>query len=125
MVAAVLVAAVVAWGAPRESPVEAAPPAERVTLFSDSVGLGTRGYFGGAFPADWDATVIGTPALFVGQLESKHVRPTLASAPHLIGDQVLPGSRPTEFDVSNRVSLHGQFKRWHRILRCRAAWDHR
>lgn len=87
--------------------VEAAPVSERVTLFSDSVGLGTRGSFAQAFPPGYDANVFGTPALFVEQLESKHVLPTLAGARHLVGDHVViaagynyPFWDPERFDRS-------------------------
>ncbi|BAN03296.1 hypothetical protein YM304_29820 [Ilumatobacter coccineus YM16-304] len=106
---AVVLAATVAVGAgDSDVPVvEAAPESERVTLFSDSVGLGTRGYFDRAFPASYEANVFGTPALFVEQLESKHVRPTLAGARHLIGDHVViaagynyPYWDPARFDRS-------------------------
>ncbi len=100
-------ATLVMGGADDPPTVEAAPAAERVTLFSDSVGLGTRGYFDKAFPATYEANVFGTPALFVEQLESKHVRPTLTSAPHLIGDHVViaagynyPYWDPERFDRS-------------------------
>lgn len=86
----VIVSTIVTGSIERSAPIaDAAPEAERVTLFSDSVGLGTRGSFDQAFPASYEANVFGTPALFVEQLESKHVRPTLASAPHLIGDHVV------------------------------------
>jgi hypothetical protein len=91
----------------RTNVAEAAPVTERVTLFSDSVGLGTRGYFDQAFPPDWEANVFGTPALFVEQLESKHVVPTLVGARHLIGDHVViaggynyPFWDPERFDRS-------------------------
>ena len=52
-----------------------APPAKRVYVVSDSVGLGAKSAIPAAFPDDWQVTVDGTPALFVEQLLSKHVRP--------------------------------------------------
>lgn len=109
VVCAVAVAATLVVGAGGgDVPVaDAAPESERVTLFTDSVGLGTRGYFDQAFPGSYDANVFGTPALFVEQLESKHVRPTLAGARHLIGDHVViaagynyPYWDPARFDRS-------------------------
>lgn len=105
-----LVAVVAGLGGNPDDPtptVEAAPVSERVTLFSDSVGLGTRGSFAQAFPPGYDANVFGTPALFVEQLESKHVLPTLAGARHLVGDHVViaagynyPFWDPERFDRS-------------------------
>jgi hypothetical protein len=52
---------------------EVAPPSKRVVLISDSVGLGTRGIFPTYFPADWSANVVGTPAMFVEQLQATYV----------------------------------------------------
>lgn len=108
LVAAVAVAATVTVTSDDPAPtVEAAPAAERVTLFSDSVGLGARGSFASAFPPGYDTSVFGTPALFVEQLESKHVLPTLAGARHLVGDHVViaagynyPFWDPARFDRS-------------------------
>lgn len=98
--------AVVGTGTP-SAPASAAPPAERVLLVADSVGLGSRGAFEAAFPPGWEANVIGTPALFVEDLESKHVRPTIAGAPRLVGDHVVvaggynyPYWDPERFDRS-------------------------
>ena len=81
-VAAISVATV-ATDAP---PVGAVTPREkRVMLVTDSVGLGARGVFANAFPADWDAVVVGEPARFVEQLEANFVRPNLFRA----GDHVV------------------------------------
>ena len=63
-----------------------APPAQRVYVVSDSVGLGARTAIPAAFPPGWDVTVDGTPALFVEQLESKHVRDRMATSPSVLGD---------------------------------------
>ncbi len=57
----------------------AAPPEHRVTLFSDSVGLGAAAALPRAFPADWQVNTIGTPAYMVEQLRDRHVIPTLIS----------------------------------------------
>ena len=62
---------------------EAAPVDKRVYVVADSVGLGARGALPGAFPADWQVVLDGTPALFVEQLESKYVRAVPQS---LLGD---------------------------------------
>ena len=56
---------------------------KRVYMVADSVGLGARGALPGAFPADWQVVLDGTPALFVEQLESKYVRAVPQS---LLGD---------------------------------------
>ncbi len=85
----------------------AAPPEHRVTLFSDSVGLGAAAALPGAFPADWQVNTIGTPAYMVEQLRDRHVIPTLMSNPSIIGDHVVIGSGynypywdPARFDRS-------------------------
>lgn len=87
--------------------VEAAPDSQRVLLVSDSVGLGTRGVLDEFFPADWEVNVIGTPAYFVEQLRDRHVAPTLAGAPWMVGDHVViaggynyPFWDPKRFDRS-------------------------
>ncbi|MFN3255065.1 MAG: hypothetical protein ACE37B_05180 [Ilumatobacter sp.] len=109
LVSAVAVSAIVATAAADdEAPVvEAAPTAQRVLLVSDSVGLGTRGVLQTAFPADWEVNVIGTPAMFVEQLEASHVVPTIVGAPSLVGDHVViaggynyPYWDPERFDRS-------------------------
>jgi hypothetical protein len=64
----------------------AAPPEHRVYVVTDSVGLGAKAALPAAFPADWQVTVDGTPALFVEQLESKHVRTRMATTPEVFGD---------------------------------------
>ena len=60
-----------------------------------------------AFPADWQVTVDGTPALFVEQLESKHVRTQMAANPGVFGDYAIvaggynyPFWDPARFDRS-------------------------
>jgi hypothetical protein len=64
----------------------AAPPDHRVYMVTDSVGLGAVNAVRAAFPADWDVTAEGTPALFVEQLESKYVRTRMAETPSVLGD---------------------------------------
>ncbi len=106
VVAALLVA--VATVAPRVAETAvAAPPEHRVTLFSDSVGLGAAGALPRAFPADWQVTTIGTPAYMVEQLRDRHVIQTLATNRSVIGDHVVIGSGynyphwdPARFDRS-------------------------
>lgn len=89
------------------TPAAAAPPEHRVYMVTDSVGLGAKNAVPAAFPADWDVTVDGTPALFVEQLESKHVRPRMASTPGVFGDYAVvaggynyPFWDPDRFDRS-------------------------
>ena len=60
-----------------------------------------------AFPADWQVTVDGTPALFVEQLESKHVRTEMAATSRVFGDYAIvaggynyPFWDPARFDRS-------------------------
>ncbi|MDP2290552.1 MAG: hypothetical protein Q8M22_05145 [Actinomycetota bacterium] len=58
----------------------AAPPqpeaaaANRVFMVSDSVGLGAKGAMPRAFPAGWEVTVTGKPALFVENMVSQYVQ---------------------------------------------------
>ncbi len=85
----------------------AAPPEHRVTLFSDSVGLGAAAALPRAFPPDWQVNTIGTPAYMVEQLRDRHVIPTLTSNRSIIGDHVVIGSGynyphwdPARFDRS-------------------------
>jgi hypothetical protein len=92
---------------PPSGTVEAAPAAHRVLMVSDSVGLGAETALPQAFPADWEVNVIGTPAMFVEQLEASHVRPTLATRPSWVGDHVVvaggynyPYWDPARFDRS-------------------------
>ncbi len=87
--------------------VHAAPPEHRVTLFSDSVGLGAAAALPRAFPVDWQVNTIGTPAYMVEQLRDGHVIPTLTSNRSIIGDHVVIGSGynypywdPARFDRS-------------------------
>lgn len=89
------------------APVELAPASQRVYMVTESVGLGAKGAVERAFPADWQVTVDGTPALFVEQLESKHVRPRLATSPWVFGDSAVvagghnyPYWDPDRFDRS-------------------------
>ncbi|MDO8365068.1 MAG: hypothetical protein Q7V88_19420 [Actinomycetota bacterium] len=50
------------------------PASQRVFMVADSVGLGAKTAMPKAFPADWQVTVTGQPALFVEQLVSKYVQ---------------------------------------------------
>lgn len=87
-----LVAASATFAPPLAGVVDAAPPEHRVTLFSDSVGLGAAAALPRAFPADWQVNTIGTPAYMVDQLLERHVIPTLTSNRSVIGDHVVIGS---------------------------------
>lgn len=76
-------------------------------MVTDSVGLGAKDAVPAAFPADWQVTVDGTPALFVEQLESKHVRSRMATTPDVFGDYAVvaggynfPYWDPARFDRS-------------------------
>jgi len=90
----VVVAAVLASAGPAVSvgaePVpdhtEAAPRDRRVYMVTESVGLGARAAMPVAFGPDWQVTIDGTPALFVEQLESKHVRARMSTDPSVFGD---------------------------------------
>ncbi len=85
---AVALAAVVSSSAlPAPPTAEAAPPEQRVLLISDSVGLGSKGALGRAFPADWDVNVVGTPAYMVDQLRDRYVLPLRGTS--LMGDHVV------------------------------------
>jgi hypothetical protein len=84
-----------------------APPAQRVYMVSDSVGLGAKDYLADAFPADWQVVVDGKPAQFVEKLESLFVAPAIASHPEWFGDHVVvaggynyPYWDPDRFDRS-------------------------
>ena len=88
-------------------PAHAAAAAQRVYMVTDSVGLGAKNAVPAAFPADWQVTVDGTPALFVEQLESKHVRGQMAANPGVFGDYAVvaggynyPYWDPDRFDRS-------------------------
>lgn len=65
------------------------PRSRRVTMFTDSVGLGARYALPDAFPADWQVRVDGHPAEMVGEMEQNFVRPRLASDPGWFGDHVV------------------------------------
>ncbi|MCU1501445.1 MAG: hypothetical protein JWM12_799 [Ilumatobacteraceae bacterium] len=58
-------------------------------MVSDSVGLGAKNAMSAAFPPDWQVTVDGTPALFVEQLLSKHVKGRAATNPSVFGDDAI------------------------------------
>mgnify|MGYP000942933517 CR=1 FL=1 len=47
---------------------EVVPAAQRVFMVADSVGLSAKPAIPGAFPAGWQVTITGQPALFVEQL---------------------------------------------------------
>lgn len=81
-------AAVVVGDAAQPTPATAAgPPAsQRVYVVAESVGLGARTALPAAFPPGWQVTVDGTPAYFVEQLESVHVRGRMASSPAVLSD---------------------------------------
>ncbi len=96
--------AVAASAADAPDAAEAAP--RRVYFVTDSVGLGARAALPAAFPG-WEVVVDGTPALFVEQLESKHVRGRMASTPWVLGDVAVvaggynyPYWDPARFDRS-------------------------
>lgn len=104
---AALVAASSVFAPPVAEVAHAAPPEHRVTLFSDSVGLGAAAALPRAFPADWQVNTIGTPAYMVEQLRDRHVIPTLISDRSIIGDHVViasgynyPHWDPARFDRS-------------------------
>jgi hypothetical protein len=87
--------------------VEIPPESKRVYFVTESVGLGARAALPAAFGADWQVTVDGTPALFVEQLESKHVRQRMATTPDVFGDVAVvaggynyPYWDPARFDRS-------------------------
>ncbi|MCB1001319.1 MAG: hypothetical protein KDB40_18650 [Acidimicrobiales bacterium] len=91
------------------STADAAPASRdrRVYVVSESVGLGARTALPQAFGPEWQVTVDGTPALFVEQLESQHVRRRMATDPSVFGDvAVVAGGHnypywdPARFDRS-------------------------
>jgi hypothetical protein len=91
MIAAVTLAcAVLVAAAPTRSERAGAiaPAEQRVMLVTDSVGLGTRGVLEGFFPADWDVTIVGKPAVFVRDLPGSYIGPNLYRA----GDHVVIGA---------------------------------
>jgi len=105
--AAVLVCAASVLAPPTADIAHAAPPEQRVTLFSDSVGLGAAGALRNAFPADWEVNTFGTPAYMVEMLRDGHVIPQLTSNRSIIGDHVViaggynyPYWDPQRFDRS-------------------------
>lgn len=102
-----LAAASSVFSPPAVEVAHAAPPEHRVTLFSDSVGLGAAGALPRAFPPDWEVNTFGTPAYMVEQLLQGHVIPQLTSNGSVIGDHVVIGSGynyphwdPVRFDRS-------------------------
>ena len=105
--AGALVAASLVFSPSAVEVAHAAPPEHRVTLFSDSVGLGAAAALPRAFPSDWEVNTFGTPAYMVEQLLQGHVIPQLASDRSVIGDHVVIGSGynypywdPARFDRS-------------------------
>lgn len=108
LLAVSFVAATIAGSVAEEAGVaEAAPRSQRVLMVSDSVGLGAKTALPAAFPAHWDVNVIGTPAMFVEQLEASHIKQQLALNPWMFGDHVViaggynyPYWDPARFDRS-------------------------
>jgi hypothetical protein len=107
--AAVFTAAVVVAGTAPPAPATAAEPSasQKVYVVAESVGLGARAALPAAFPPGWQVTVDGTPAYFVEQLESVHVRGRMASSPSVLGDYAVvagghnyPYWDPARFDRS-------------------------
>lgn len=103
----VIAVAAVALVVPGPDPAEAAPVAQRVLVVSDSVGLGAKTAIPNAFPPGWEVNVVGTPAMFVEQLENSHVKPQIAFNPWMVGDHVViaggynyPYWDPARFDRS-------------------------
>lgn len=83
------------------------PPDRRVYMVADSVGLGARTAMPTTFGAGWQVTLDGTPALFVEQMEQRHVRPRMAGSPWVFGDHAVvaggynyPYWDPARFDRS-------------------------
>jgi hypothetical protein len=106
-VAALVVTAAVVAVDTQPPATAAAPRAHRVFRVSDAVGLGAKTALPNAFPADWEVNVVGTPAMFVEQLESSWVKPQLAANPWMFGDHVVvaggynyPYWDPARFDRS-------------------------
>ena len=60
---------------------QAAPASKRVYVITDSVGLGAERALPAAFPPDWQITLDGDAGEFTETLESKYVRPRMASTP--------------------------------------------
>ncbi len=85
LVTAVVGAATAALASPAPDVVNAAPPEHRVTLFTDSVGLGAKNALPKAFPADWEVNTRGEPALFTHKALQKQIIPNS----YLIGDHVV------------------------------------
>lgn len=86
--AVLMVAAIGGAGTPATVTAET-PRSRRVTMFTDSVGLGAKDALPRAFPADWQVRVDGEPAEMVGQMERNFVRPRLATDPEWFGDHVV------------------------------------
>lgn len=81
-----VLASVVSISIGLSTPVDAAAPADRrVTLVSDSVGLGVRHDLAEHFPDDWEVGVMGTKSVSISELERDFVRPNLDR----LGDHVV------------------------------------
>lgn len=86
-----------------------APPDKRVMLVTDSVGLGTRGVLDQFFPADWDVSIVGKPAVFVRDLPGGYIAPNL----YRTGDHVViaagynyPFWDPVRFDQAIDATIN-------------------
>ncbi|MGI9645945.1 MAG: hypothetical protein ACR2O6_11615, partial [Ilumatobacteraceae bacterium] len=73
------------WSSTQPEIARATPPPQRVTLFTDSVGLGAQYALPGAFPADWDVFTRGEPALFTHKALQRQIIPNRS----LIGEHVV------------------------------------
>jgi hypothetical protein len=86
VVAAALASVLVGLRPPSAADASPLPRERRVYMVTESVGLGARSALPAAFGPGWQVTVDGTPALFVEQLESQHVRRRMATDPSVFGD---------------------------------------
>ncbi len=86
VVLAMLLSSILVSGSPAPSVAATDIPSHRrVTLISDSVGLGVRYDLHHHFPDNWDIDVMGRKSVSIGQLERDFVRPNLGR----LGDHVV------------------------------------